>query len=124
MSSAGKGKKAINYWWGIESGVVGVELSEKLPDGVRELAKILRNGIGSGLVNPFHRLIRRQDGTVYNDGSAFPDPEEILHMDWLCDLVEGEIPSYEMLLPEVQELVRLQGIYRDELPPKKEEPFL
>lgn len=122
--SAKNGDRAVNYWWGIDSRVIGVQLYQTLPDSVRELAEILERGIGDGSINPFHRFIRRQDGTVFNDKSRFPDAEEILHMDWLCDLVEGEIPAYEELLPRMKELVRLQGIYRDYVPPKKEEPFL
>ena len=46
--------------------------------------------------------------------------EEILHMDWLCDNVEGEIPTFEQLLHEAQPIVRMQGIYRDSIPPEPE----
>ena len=42
-------------------------------------------------------------------------------MDWLCDCVDGSIPSYDQLLPMARSIVRLQGVYRDELPPEKEE---
>ena len=42
-------------------------------------------------------------------------------MDWLCDNVEGSIPRFEELLPMSHSLVRLLGVYRDDLPPVKEE---
>ena len=42
---------------------------------------------------------------------------EILKMDWLCDSVEGEIPPFERILPMARGNVRLEGIYRDSLPP-------
>ncbi len=45
-------------------------------------------------------------------------------MDWLCDCVEGEIPTYEQLLPMARPLARLQGVYRDAIPPEKEGPIL
>ena len=50
--------------------------------------------------------------------------EEILHLDTLPDCVEGEIPPYEALLPMARPIVRLQGIYRDRIPPEKEDPIL
>ncbi len=41
-------------------------------------------------------------------------------MDWLCDNVDGELPPFDSLLPRSQGLVRLLGIYRNNLPPEKE----
>ena len=42
-------------------------------------------------------------------------------MDWLCDSVEGRIPSFEELSPISQPLVRELGVYRESIPPEKEE---
>lgn len=113
-------EQAVNYWWGMSSRTVDVLFSEDLPDGVRQLAEILRKGIIDGSIDPFRRPIRSQDGQIRNDGEKWFSPEEILHMDWLCDYVDGEIPTYEQLLPVARPLVRLQGVYRDTIPPEKE----
>ena len=83
-------------------------MSDELPAGVRRLAGILRKGIVDGSIQPF------PDAT----------PEEILHMDTLLDCVQGSIPRYEELLPMARPLVRLQGVYRDAIPPEKEDPIL
>lgn len=112
--------KAVNYWWGMSSGVVGVHLSDRLPEGVSQLAQMLRRGIIDGSILPFHRSIRAQDGTLKSAGSHFFTAEELLHMDWLCDYVDGSIPSFDELLPMARSIVRLQGIYRDELPAQKD----
>ena len=112
--------KAVNYWWGMSSGVVGVHLSEKLPEGVRQLAQMLRRAVIDGAILPFHRFIRAQDGTLKSEGSHFFSAEELLHMNWLCDYVDGSIPAYDELLPMARSIVRLQGIYRDELPVEKD----
>ena len=61
-----------------------------------------------------------QDGTVKNDGTHTFTPDELLHMDWLCDNVQGSIPSFDQILPMSQSLVRELGIYRDTLPVVKE----
>ena len=95
-----------------------------LPDGVQHLAEILKRGIVDGSIDTFHRLIRSQDGVLRNDGNQWFTPEEILHMDWLCDCVDGSIPDFDQLLPMSKSLVRLQGVYRDRIPPEKEGTLL
>lgn len=116
--------KAVNYWWGMRSGTVGLKLSDDLPDGVRSLANILCQGIIDGTFTVFHRKYRSQDGSVESDGNRWLSPEDVLHMDWLCDCVDGCISSYEELLPMSRSIVKLQGVYRDKLPPDKEGTLL
>ena len=111
---------AINYWLGMDSGVIGLQLSEQIPEGVATLAKILEKGIIDGSIEPFRRKILAQDGTVMNDGSRSLSPQEILHMDWLCENVHGQIPDFDQILPMSQAMVRELGIYRDSLAPQKE----
>ena len=112
--------KAINYWWGMDSGVIDVTLSKHLPEGLRQLAWILRKGLQSGTIDPFKRLLVDQSGRTVNDGSRSLTPEELLHMDWLCNNVEGSIPTFDQILPYSQTMVRELGIYRDQIPPEKE----
>ena len=111
---------AVNYWLGMDSGVIDVSLSDKLPAGVRSLAQLLQQCMFTGRIDPFARKIIAQDGTVKNDGTHRLTPEQILHMDWLCENVIGEIPPYEEILPISRNMVRELGIYRDTIPPEKE----
>ncbi|MDD6200633.1 MAG: BMP family ABC transporter substrate-binding protein [Firmicutes bacterium] len=115
-----KDAPARNYWLGMDSGIVDIKLSDKLPDGVRHLAELLRRDLIDGRLDPFCRRITAQDGTRMNDGSRHFTPEELLHMDWLCDNVEGSIPAFDRILPVSQAVVRELGIYRDQIPPEKE----
>ena len=110
---------AVNYWWGIASGVVGLAWTDKLPDGTKALANVLKEGIKLGTIDPFLRKIVSQDHVVRNDGTKTFSPEEILHMDWLCDNVYGSIPNFDELSEKAQSITRLQGIYRDRIPPTK-----
>ena len=55
-----------------------------------------------------------------NDGGKYFSLDELLHMDWLLNTIDGTIPAYEELLPQSREIVRLQGIYRDSVPLQKE----
>ena len=113
--------KAVNYWWGMSSGVIDIRLTENAPDSIVELADILKRGISTGLIMPFHRKIIAQSGEVINDGTHWLSPDELLHMDWLCGCVEGHIPDFDELLPMAQSLVRLLGVYRDWIIPDKGE---
>lgn len=113
-------QKAVNYWWGMDSGVIDVKLSDRLPAGVAALAQLLRSGLQSGTLDPFRRVIRAQNGTVMCDGTCSLSPDALLHMDWLCENVEGAIPRYAEVLPISRQLVRELGVFRDEIPAEKE----
>ena len=54
----------------MDSGVIGVRLSEKLPEGVHQFAEILKKGLEDGVLDPFRRRITAQDGTVKSDGTG------------------------------------------------------
>ena len=122
MSAAGD--RAVNYWWGMRSGSIGVLIDAALPAGVRQMANLLCRGVADDSILPFERMIRSQDGTLRSDGSHFFSPEEILHMDWLVENVDGSIPGYDELLPMSRSLARLQGVYRDEIVPEKSDTIL
>ena len=111
---------ALNYWLGMDSGVIGVEYSQRLPEGLRQMAKTLERGLTDGTLDPFRRRIIAQDGTVKNDGSRSFTPGELLRMDWLCENVVGQIPPFEEILPVSQTMVRELGIYRDTIQTEKE----
>ena len=72
--------------------------------------------VPDGSIDPFRRRIVAQDGTVKNDGTRCFLPEDLLHMDWLCDNVLGEIPRFEDILPMSRSMVRELGIYREQIP--------
>ena len=112
--------RAVNYWWGIASGVVGLDFTDKLPEGTKALANILKAGIKNGTVDPFLRKVVSQEGVVHNDGTKTLSTAEILQMDWLCDNVIGTIPEFDSLSEKAKVITRLQGIYRDTIPPQKE----
>ena len=112
--------KAINYWWGMASGVIDVKLSDRLPTGALTLAQVLRDGLKNGTLDPFCRKIIDQQGNVRNDGSSGLHPDELLYMDWLCDNVIGSIPEFEDVEPYAQPMLRELGIHRDRIPMEKE----
>ena len=111
---------AVNYWWGMDSGVIDVTLSEKLPEGLRQLTDILRKGLQKRRIDPFRRKIVAQDGSIKNTGDRSLTTDELLHMNWLCNNVIGSIPQFDEILPFARDTVRELGVYRDSIPPEKE----
>ena len=107
---------ALNYWFGLDSGVIDLKLSDKLPQGVRQMAKLLYEAVKQGYIDPFGRKIIAQDGTVKNDGTESFTSEQILRMDWLCDNVIGSIPTYEEIIPTSRNMVQELGVFRDKIP--------
>lgn len=119
-----KNPQAVNYWWGMSSGVIDVALSPTLPEGARQLAGILKQGILDGTIDPFRCRLVDQAGNVRSEGDKNFSAEEIIHMDWLLDNVDGRIPEFEEILPVSQQMVRLLGIRRNEIKPQPEEVIL
>lgn len=112
--------RAVNYWLGMDSGVIDISLSDRLPIGVRTLAELLRTSMRERTLDPFRRKLVAQDGSIKSDGSRHLTPDELLRMDWLCHNVVGSIPSYEEILPMSRSLVRELGVYKDKIPVVKE----
>ena len=97
---------AVNYWWGMDSGVIDVTLSDGLPEGVNRLANEFTELMRAGQFDPFMQKLTASDGSVICDGKTPLSSMEILHMDRLSDIVDGRIPEYGELLPMSRELVR------------------
>ena len=112
--------RAVNYWLGMDSGVIDISLSDKLPTGVRILAEMLRKEMRERTLDPFRRKLLTQDGRLINDGSRRLSPDELLRMDWLCHNITGSIPTYDEILPMSRSIVRELGIYKDQIPAIKE----
>ena len=104
---------ALNYWLGLDSGVIGMDISARLPQGVRQMANLLYVAVKRGYIDPFGRKIVAQDGSIKNDGTILFSPEQILRIDWLCENVIGRIPVPGEILPECYKVMQEIGIYRD-----------
>ena len=113
---SGSDRQAVNYWWGIKAGVIDVSLTDKLPEGVRYLAEMLRGGLRQGLLDPFLRRIVDQNGAERTDGSRPLTPDQLLKMDWLCENVIGHIPTLEEVIPESKATVKLLGVFQEDVP--------
>lgn len=113
-ADAQKGKKAVNYWWGMSADVIDVICSKSMPHGTSRLIEFLKNSIRAGAFHPFDGPIYAQGGVVQCEKGKTLEPDEIITMDWLAENVVGKIPELDELTDEAQTLVKLQGIKVDE----------
>lgn len=113
-SDAQKGKKAVNYWWGMSADVIDVICSKSMPHGTSRLIEFLKNSIRAGAFHPFDGPIYGQGGVVRCEKGKSLEAEEIITMDWLAENVIGKIPELDELTDEARELVEFQGIKVDE----------
>lgn len=106
--------KAINYWWGMSSGVIDVVCSRYLPIGTKRLVELLKSTISAEAFNPFSGILYSQTGVIQEDPNRSLSPEEIMTMDWLAENVIGSIPKKEELTEESRPIIKQQGVVREE----------
>lgn len=106
--------KALNYWWGLSSDAVQVNLSDQVPSGTRRLITMLEEGIKDKRFPVFAGPIYDQEGNLrVKEGERF-SPIQIVQMDWLVSNVVGSIPKPEELNPEARALVEISGVMNKE----------
>lgn len=114
LKSTSDAGQTINYWWGLSAGVVDVRLGEKVPTETARLVRLLRESMISGAFQPFDGPVYDQNGEMRIAEGEKLTPHQILMMDWLVENVDGEIPKIEQLIPKAQELVKIQGVLKQE----------
>lgn len=102
--------KAINYWWGMTSGVIDISQCDIIPYCTTKLISAMKKSITSDVCNPFDGELRSQDGIIKPDDSPRLTNEEIIDMNWLNDNVVGSIPKFEELTESAQETVKANGM--------------
>ena len=87
--------RAVNYWYGMSSGVIDIRYAPGLPYQTRKLVQLLRNGIVEGSINPFGGELHSQNGVVQIEGFPPLPSTQIVEMNWLADNVVGTIPQLD-----------------------------
>ena len=91
--------KAVNYWWGLNSGVIDVKLADSIPPGLAVLAQMLRKGLKQGPSTPLPGPSgTKAAGHATADQGSF-SPDTLLRMDWLCEMWTGKSPTMHTLPP-------------------------
>lgn len=90
----GSEQKVINFWWGMDSGIVDFFYSKRLvPRETQKLLDLMKNMIVNGVFHPFTGPIYNQNGELMVAGDQLATREQIVGMDWFVDIVESELPD-------------------------------
>lgn len=105
------GDQALNYWWGMSSGVVDVELTDKVPYSAVNLHSLLKKGIISGTFTPFDGELRSQTGIVKTANDPALSASDIVNINWLNENVIGSIPDMEDLTDTAKKVFRANSFH-------------
>jgi basic membrane protein A len=83
--------KLINFWWGMETGVMDIYYSnEYVPSETQKLVSIMKKIIINNDYNPFTGPIYDNYGELKIKWDTSASNEEIFNMDWFVENVEAE----------------------------------
>ncbi len=103
--------QALNYWYGMSSGVIDVILSDKISYYSKKLVTILKNAVIADTLSPFDGEVRSQEGLVKGADEPRLSNHRIITMDYLNDNVIGRIPKIgEIADASTKETVLVSGV--------------
>jgi basic membrane lipoprotein Med (substrate-binding protein (PBP1-ABC) superfamily) len=89
MDMFSNNSKLINFWWGIDTGVVDIFYSkELLPAETQKLVNLMKKMIMNNVYSPFTGPIYDKAGNLRIDNEETASYEQILSMDWFVENVE------------------------------------
>jgi simple sugar transport system substrate-binding protein len=81
-------------WQGIDKGMVEIgEITDAVPDDVRDEALALKQAMAAGEYHPFTGPINRQDGSAWLAEGEVADDGTLLGMDFYVEGISGQIPN-------------------------------
>ena len=107
-------KQALNYYWGMSSGAIGVKCDEHLLGSTQKLVQIVQDQIAVGSLKPFSGKIYGQDFRVRIQPDQELSPDEIIALDWLPSNVDGRLPEISELAPQYREFARWHSIHKQD----------
>lgn len=89
----GSGQKLVNFWWGMDSGIVDFFYSKRLvPRETQKLVNFLKDMIVNGVFYPFTGPIYSQQQELKVRQGEIATREQIITMNWFVDAIESELP--------------------------------
>ena len=102
--------KALNYWWGLSSGVMDVHIDSVVPPRQRNLVEVFKKSLLDGQMHPFAGELKSQTGIVQPVGSARLASSQIARMAWLNENVVGRLPEERELSDRALDEVSVAGV--------------
>ncbi len=104
------GHRALNYFWGFDTGATSLSIGENIPEGVAALGRHLAAAVKNGTLSPFYGIADTEDQAEDPALKGTQILNALKERGWLLENITGHIPSTEELRPEVRLLAETQGI--------------
>ncbi|MGR3760119.1 BMP family ABC transporter substrate-binding protein [Roseobacteraceae bacterium NS-SX3] len=86
--------ESVDTWHGIGEGMVEIgEISDAVPEEVKQAALELKEKIASGEYHPFTGPLNKQDGTAWLAEGEVADDGTLAGMNFYVEGIEGDIPQ-------------------------------
>ncbi len=103
----GSSQKVVNFWWGMDSGIVDFFYSKRLlPRDSVKLIDSFRNMITSGTFHPFTGPIYNQNGVLKIKPGQTATRHQIISMNWFVDIVKSELPKPPQRKGVIKEIMK------------------
>ena len=100
LKTMGDNDVPINFWQGLNNGIVDVLYSNRnMNRPMKNLIESVKLSIVNNEFNIFEGPIYDQNKILKAKAGERLDYDQIIHMDWLIEGVEGEIPDIKFLTP-------------------------
>lgn len=110
LRTIGDNDVPLNYWQGLNNGIVDLLYSNRhINVPMKHLIETVKQSIMSNDFQIFNGPIYDQDHKLRVKSGESLSYEDIIHMDWLVDGIEGSIPDIKSLTP-VDPFSYMQGL--------------
>ena len=100
LRTLGENDVPINFWQGMNNGIVDILYSNRhINAPMKHLIETVKLAIKNNEFNIFEGPIYDQNNVLRAPQGEALEYEDIIHMDWLIQGVEGEIPKIKTLTP-------------------------
>lgn len=100
LKTMGDNEVPINFWQGLNNGIVDILYSNRnMNMPMKNLIENIKQAMMNNEFNFFKGPIYDQDKILRAKNNEILNYDDIIHMDWLVDGVEGEIPDLKTLTP-------------------------
>jgi basic membrane protein A and related proteins len=103
----GGGSRTVNFWWGLDSGIVDIFYSRRfIPVETQKLVEFMKRMISDNAYHPFTGPIYDTMNNLRIKPEQTANHDMILSMDWFVNGIEGKLPE---TIPKFSEEELLSG---------------
>lgn len=86
----------LNYWWGLDTGMLDIEICESLSESTSRLVKLLKNTIAAKAAYPFEGPVYDKKGKLRILENEHARISDIIDMDWVVEGITANISEEKL----------------------------